>query len=81
MWSVDQVDDDIHIWDDMYGVVTGSCSKGLFLMLENGQEAFSRFGSLAPGSEVLCSVIKKANENWRYLVSIDSVIRAAPIAA
>lgn len=81
MWSVEQVDEDFNIRDGVYGVVTGGCGKGIFLTLENGQEAFSHFGGLTPGSEVLCSVIKKANENWRVLVSIDSVLNAASAVA
>lgn len=49
--------------------------------MENGQEAFFHFGGLTPGSEVLCSVIKKANENRRVLVSIDSVLKVASAVA
>ena len=81
MWSIEQVEDNFDIRDVLYGVVIGGCGKGLFLTLENGQEAFSRFGGLAPGSEVLCSVIKKAGENGRALVSIDSVLKAASAVA
>ena len=55
-------------------VVTGGCSRGLFLRLENGQEAFASFGGLVPGTEVLCTVLKKATERWRVLVAIDSVL-------
>lgn len=81
MWSIEQNDVNFNIRDVVYGVVTGGCSKGLFLTLENGEEAFSYFGGLVPGSEVLCSVMKKANENLRVLVSIDSVLNAPSSAA
>jgi len=81
MWSIEQNDVNFNIRDVVYGVVTGGCGKGLFLTLENGEEAFSYFGGLAPGSEVLCSVMKKANENLRVLVSIDSVLNAASAVA
>ena len=79
--TIEQCEDSLDIRDAVYGVVTGNCSKGLFLELENGQQAFSHFGGLAPGSEVLCSVIKKATEKWRVLVSIDSVLTEAIVAA
>jgi len=74
-------DNALDVRDAVYGVVTGNCSKGVFLELENGQQAFSYFGGLACGSEVLCSVIKRASDNLRVLVSIDSVITEAFLVA
>ena len=38
------------------------------------KEAFASFGGLVPGTEVLCTVLKKATERWRVLVAIDSVL-------
>lgn len=72
MWSYEY--DDYNVRDGVHAVVTGGCSKGLFLRLENGQAAFASFGGLVPGTEVLCTVLKKATERWRGLVSIDSVL-------
>lgn len=63
------------IHDVVKGTVTGGCASGLFLKLENGESAFARFGALNTGTEVLCSVLKKANERFYILASIDSVIR------
>lgn len=74
MWSYEYEDDNYSVRDGVQAVVTGGCCKGLFLRLENGQEAFASFGGLAPGKEVLCTVLKKATERWRVLVAIDSVL-------
>ena len=63
------------IHDVVKGIVTGGCASGLFLKLENGESAFARFGALNTGTEVLCSILKKANERFYILASIDSVIR------
>lgn len=74
MWNYKCDDNECNIRDGVRAVVTGGCSKGLFLRLENGQEAFASFGSLVPGTEVLCTILKKATERWRVLVAIDSVL-------
>ncbi len=74
MWSWEYEDEDYNIRDGVRATVIGGCAKGLFLLLENGQEAFAYFGGLAPGTEVLCSVVGKATENLRVKVSIDSVL-------
>lgn len=74
MWSNEYEDNDFSIRDGVRAVVTGGCSKGMFLSLESGQEAFASFGGLVPGTEVLCTVLKKATERWRVLVAIDSVL-------
>lgn len=81
MWSDGYLDESFNIRDGVYGVVTGGCRSGVFLELENGQEAFASFGGLNPGTEVLCTVLKKATDKWRVLVAIDSVIKEAATAA
>jgi hypothetical protein len=77
MWSTEYQGEGFNVRDGVCGVVTGGCRSGVFLELENGQEAFASFGGLNPGTKVLCTVLKKANERWRVLVSIDSVLDAA----
>ena len=77
MWSRENIDSDYNIRDGVCGVVTGGCKSGLFLELENGQEAFASFGGLYPGDKVLCTVLKKATDKWRVLVAIDSVLEEA----
>ena len=81
MWSNEYFDEDFNVKDGVYGVITGGCKSGVFLKLENGQEAFATFGGLTPGTEVLCTVLKKATDKWRVLVAIDSVLKEATIAA
>ena len=71
MWNWDYEEEGINIRDGVRGTVTGGCSKGIFLALEDGQEAFAHFGGLNPGTTVLCTVLKKATEKWKVLVSID----------
>ena len=73
--------EDLEVRDGAYGVVTGGSGRGLFLTMENGQGAFARFGSLCPGTKVLCTVLKKASESRRMFVSIDSVLEIVPLAA
>ena len=80
MWNDEHQNNEVHVRDGVYGVITGSCKSGLFVELENGQEAFAMFGGLYPGTEVFCTVLKKATETWRVLVAIDSVL-AEPTAA
>lgn len=70
--------------DGCYGTVTGTCRKGAFLTLDDGEEAFAyQMANLRCGSIVLCTVRRLADEaqNRRMLVSIDSVVEYAPIAA
>lgn len=68
------LEEETSVRDSVCGVVTGGCRSGLFLKLENGQEAFARFGGIYPGTRVLCTVIKRATDRWRVLVSVDSVL-------
>lgn len=61
MWNWDY-EEGTNIRDGVRGTVTGGCSKGIFLALEDGQEAFAHFGGLNPGTTVLCTVLKKARK-------------------
>lgn len=80
MWSNEYQDNEFNVRDGVCGVITGGCRNGLFVELENGQEAFALFGGLYPGTKVLCTVLKKATEKWRVLVAIDSVLAEAAAA-
>ena len=44
MWTWDYEEDGTNIRDGARGTVTGGCSKGIFLALEDGQEAFLSLG-------------------------------------
>lgn len=62
------------VFDGCYGTVVGRCQKGAFVTLDNGEDAFAyRFANLWPGTKVLCTVLRLADESRRKLVSIDSV--------
>lgn len=62
------------VLDGCYGTVVGRCRKGAFLTLDNGEDAFAyKFANLWPGTRVLCTVLRLADEGRRKLVSIDSV--------
>lgn len=39
MWNWDYEEEGTNIRDGVRGTVTGGCSKGIFLALEDGQEA------------------------------------------
>ena len=70
--------------DGCYGTVTGSCRSGAFLTLDNGEDAFAyKLANLRPGSVVLCTVRRLADKERgiKMLVSIDSVVEYAPLAA
>ena len=77
MWTWDYKEEGINIRDAVRGTVIGGCSKGVFLFLEDGQEAFARFGGLNPGTTVLCTVLKRATEKKRVFVSIESIENVA----
>lgn len=69
-------------FDGCYATVTGTCYSGAFLQLDNGEDAFAyKFASLLPGSKVLCTVLRQAFEDQKKLVSIDAIIRYAPLFA
>ena len=61
-------------FDSCYATVVGASQKGLFLSLENGEEAFAFFGYLPKGTKVLVSKIKEAHDSYLAKVSVDSVI-------
>ncbi len=42
MWSTLYPDEDFNVKDDVYGTVIGCCSKGIFLRMDNGQDARER---------------------------------------
>lgn len=70
------------ILEGCYGKVVGTCQKGAFLTLDNGQEAFAyKFANLYPGTLALCTVRRLADEQRRMLVSIDSVVNHVAKAA
>lgn len=73
-YDIDELSDEIEIRDGCYGEVNGACGAGVFLTLENGESAFAHFSRLPLGTKVLCTVLKKANQDWKTLVSIDSVL-------
>lgn len=69
-------------FDGCYGTVTGRCRSGVFLKLDNGEEAFAyKFASLLPGTEVVCTVLKLPTDERRMLVSIDSIRSYISLAA
>lgn len=73
MWFSDYDENGINVGDVVYGVVTGACSAGTFFSLEDGQEAFAKFGGLEYGTKIPCTVLKKASDTWRRaLVAVDS---------
>lgn len=80
MWNDEYESCDYNVRDGVRAIVLGGCSKGTILCLDNGQEAFASFGGLSPGAEVLCTVLKKATEKWRVLVSVDSVLERELVA-
>lgn len=66
------------VMDGCYATVVGSCRKGAFLQLDNGEDAFAyKFANLWPGTKVLCTVKRLAEEGRRMLVTIDSVTQHA----
>ena len=74
MKSENEIYEEYEIRDAVMGTVTRKCSKGLFLTLENGEEAYAKFGYLPIGTKVLCSVFKKASERLLMTVFIDSIV-------
>lgn len=81
MRTKEYVDNKLRIRDEVYGVVTSICRKGIFLELENGQSAFAYFGGLEVGDTVLCSLLRKATDTRKMLVAIDSVLKEDCLAA
>lgn len=67
------------VMDCCYGTVTAKCQKGVFLRLDNGEDAFAYRFNLMIGTEVLCTVLRQATDRLRTLVSIDSVDSASAV--
>ena len=64
-------------FDECYATVPGRCSTGVFLLLDNNEEAFAYSFNLNPGTIVLCTVRRSATDSRRTQVWIDSVVRYA----
>ena len=73
--------EEYRVRDAVVGTVTGGCSSGVFVELENGESAFAHFCGLETGTKVFCSILRKATEKWLILVSIDSVMEGGFVAA
>ena len=70
------------VLDMYYAKVIGKCRSGIYLEMENNQQAFAyNYLSLLPGSEVLCSILRKPKGEKGMLVSIDSVLSYGAVAA
>ena len=69
------------IGDSMRAVVIGNCSKGVYLDMEDGQEAFAVFNPLPRGTRVFCTILKKPTERFRTLVAVDAVTGRGIMAA
>jgi len=62
------------VMDSCYGEVIDRCQKGVFVKLDNGEEAFAyKYANLKPGTKVLCTVLRQAKDTLRMLVDVDSV--------
>ena len=69
-------------FEGCYGTITERCRAGAYLQLDNGEEAFAyKFGNLFPGTKVLCTVLRLPQEGKKTLVSIDSIVQYAGLAA
>lgn len=69
-------------YDECYATVIDRCRTGVFLELDNGQQAFAYdFLMIHRGSKVICSVEKLPQEGRRMEVKITSVAHYAPAAA
>lgn len=55
-------------------------AQGSPLNLRTEQSAFAKFGARI-GQQALCTVLRKANDNWRVLVTVDSLIGNESMAA
>lgn len=76
----DLTEETVNVGDSVYGVVVGSCCKGLFLLLDQGEEAFACFGTLDIGTKVLCSIIKKGVDSEKTFVEVDAVLSDSMVA-
>lgn len=60
--------------DCLYGTVSSSCRKGIFIITDDGDSVFSYYGWLKEGTRVLCTVQRKAKESLLARVSVDAVM-------
>ena len=66
------------LFDMCYGKITARCKQGAYLELDNGETAFAyKISNVPLGSKVLCSILRKAQEDRKMLVSVDSVCEYA----
>ena len=66
-------------FDTCYGIIEGKSKYGIYLILDNDQEAFAYGYTTIPiGSEICCSVRKPAKEQKNRLIEIttDSSIQS-----
>lgn len=61
-------------FDSCYATVVGASQKGIFLSLENGEEAFAFYNYLPKGTQVLVTKLRETRDHYLAKVSIDSVI-------
>ncbi|MCI8888253.1 MAG: hypothetical protein HFG70_09240 [Hungatella sp.] len=60
--------------DCCYAIVTSRDSRGSYLELDNGQEAFARgVGNLPNGTKILCTIIRSALDRKRAIAKLDSI--------
>lgn len=69
-------------FDCCYATIIDKCLNGVFLLLDDNEIAYAKnFTSHKSGTKVLCTVLKSATDNFRTLVSIDSVINDYQLVA
>ena len=60
--------------DCCYAVITSRNSKGSYLELDNGQEAFAYgIGNLRTGTKILCTITRPALGGKRACARLDSI--------
>ena len=74
LWIDPSYDEEqMSVYDSVYGTVLDSDAKGVYVLLENGEIAFARFAKLARGVRVLCTVLDRPERQAHRNVSIDAV--------
>ncbi|MBR4027050.1 MAG: hypothetical protein IKJ01_05770 [Lachnospiraceae bacterium] len=63
-------------YDAYEATIKGNNRNGVFMIMENGEPAFSFYGELPIGTRVIVSIIKLANERFPARVAIESVCYA-----
>lgn len=60
--------------DAACATVTSHCSKGAFLLLDDGERGFCyQAGNLPVNSKIICSIVRPADNGHSCLVRLDSV--------